>query len=258
MAVPAAAKPAVIETPPLAGAALREPAPFDFGMFGSMTFRMANHRFAKDWHNVLKRHADQRATYENCGKPGFTCSARVLAWRKLVASLRGLPEIEQLKRLNRAVNRLIPFADDLVAHGKRDHWASPLEFLAARGDCEDYAILKFITLLELGFANDRLRVAVVRDRDRRVLHAVVTVDLDGRTLVLDSLADNVVEDYLVLHYDPIFSANKDKLFGHVVTRQLRLKFAAHIENRILTGASVKRAEREPRTYATVTPYRMFE
>jgi predicted transglutaminase-like cysteine proteinase len=37
-------------------------------------------------------------------------------------------------------------------YGQRDYWATPLEFLRRSGDCEDYAIAKYVTLRELGFA----------------------------------------------------------------------------------------------------------
>ena len=39
----------------------------------------------------------------------------------------------------------VKYSDDKDIYGINDYWASPYEFLARdRGDCEDYAIAKFL------------------------------------------------------------------------------------------------------------------
>ena len=49
-----------------------------------------------------------------------------------------------------------------------DYWASPLETLdKGRGDCEDYAIAKYFSLLAAGVPVARLRLVYVRAHDRR-------------------------------------------------------------------------------------------
>ena len=48
------------------------------------------------------------------------------------------------------------YLEDLANYGLPDYWATPLQFLDRDGDCEDYAIAKFVSLRELGFAADEL------------------------------------------------------------------------------------------------------
>src|SRR5579862_3315707 len=54
-------------------------------------------------------------------------------------------------RINRAVNFAIYPTSDQQQWGVPDHWSSPFETLrTGRGDCEDYAIVKYVALLEAG------------------------------------------------------------------------------------------------------------
>ena len=122
-------------------------------------------------------------------------------------------------------------ADDRETFGKRDYWATPLEFLKGRADCEDYAAVKFWSLLELGYSNDQLRLAVVRDQRRRILHAIVTVDTGEKKFVLDSLFDHVVDERYVLKYAPVYSANLDSQFAHIVNKRLRVAYLNQLEDR---------------------------
>jgi predicted transglutaminase-like cysteine proteinase len=65
---------------------------------------------------------------------------------------------EKLTRVNEFFNRRIWFKEDQQIWGKKDYWATPMETLGkGEGDCEDFAIAKYFTLLNLGFANDQLR-----------------------------------------------------------------------------------------------------
>jgi len=59
-----------------------------------------------------------------------------------------LDEVGQMAAVNSFFNRLIVFADDATVWGQPDFWASPLETLdKGQGDCEDFAIAKYFTLL---------------------------------------------------------------------------------------------------------------
>lgn len=215
----------------LAGAPVAAyPGSFAFGLLGSVEFKTASHHFQKDWHDVLKRIDAERPTYELCGAGEDICSEPLRDWRKLLDDLRPLSKEKQLAKLNRAVNRMIAYRDDAEVFGKKDHWATPAEFLAYRGDCEDYAILKFVSLLELGFDNDQLRVAIVKDTRRRLMHAVLMVQIEGKTLILDSLFNAVVEHQHVLKYIPLYSANLNAQWAHVANRKIRAAFITALSN----------------------------
>ena len=204
---------------------------FKFGILGSVEFKSINHRFQSDWRGVLTRIDDETEVYEKCSASPADCTPKVRQWRKLLEDLKGLPVKVQLARLNKSINRMATYADDDKTFGKRDYWATPLEFLNGKADCADYAAVKFWSLLELGFSNEQLRLAVVRDRRRGIMHAVVTVDTEDGTIILDSLFDHPVEQRHVLKYAPIYSANLDSNWVHIVTKKIRLSYINSLDSR---------------------------
>ena len=53
--------------------------------------------------------------------------------------------------INRDINMAIRPTSDLAQWGVTDRWSAPLATLASgRGDCEDYAIAKYVALREAG------------------------------------------------------------------------------------------------------------
>ena len=66
---------------------------------------------------------------------------------------------------------------------------------------------------------------------------VVQLD-DGRTLVLDSLFDHPVEPQHILKYEPIYSANLNTQWGHIVTKKIRVSFLDQVEKRASAKARV--------------------
>lgn len=102
--------------------------------------------------------------------------------------------------VNRAVNLMIRPVSDWQQYGTRDHWASPLETLrAGAGDCEDYAILKYLALREAGIAENDLQFVIVRDVVARADHAVLAVRVEQSWLVLDNRNLVLVDLQSALH-----------------------------------------------------------
>lgn len=202
---------------------------YEFGIFGSVEIQTGVHKYRTAWQDVLKRIELEKNVYKKCDSPGADCSPKIKRWREKLASLRDKPVDAQLASLNRFVNGMATFTEDSKTYGKPDYWATPTEFFRGRADCEDYAAVKFWSLLELGYTSDQLRLAVVKDQRRRILHAVVTVETGGRTIVLDSLFDHPVEQRYVLKYAPVFSANVDRQWVHIVTRKIRVAYLNQLE-----------------------------
>src|SRR5258708_690122 len=70
----------------------------------------------------------------------------------------------RLGEINRAINLAIRPMSDLVQYGSIDVWSSPLAtFASGAGDCEDYAIAKFVALRLAGVAAEDLRLVILRD-----------------------------------------------------------------------------------------------
>jgi predicted transglutaminase-like cysteine proteinase len=107
--------------------------------------------------------------------------------------------------INRALNLAIRPGSDLALYGETDVWRSPQALLATgAGDCEDYAIAKFVALRAAGFDVGDLRLVIMRDTLRQEDHAVASVRLDGRWWLLDNRRMAMVEDVQLPNHQPLF------------------------------------------------------
>lgn len=131
------------------------------------------------------------------GDPG---AALVVAWRDVLVKASGQPDAVKLRQVNDFFNRRIRFGDDNDIWGKPDYWATPLETLGrAQGDCEDFAIAKYVTLKLLGVAPEKLRLTYVKARIGGPQSAVVQAHMvlsyypapDDEPLVLDNLISDI-------------------------------------------------------------------
>lgn len=76
--------------------------------------------------------------------------------------LINLPEDEIIIGVNRFFNQL-EYRSDMSTWQKKDYWASRLEFLGkGQGDCEDFAVAKFLTLKQLGVPQEKLFLTYVK------------------------------------------------------------------------------------------------
>ncbi len=128
-------------------------------------------------------------------------------WESFVAGLRGGDRAAQLRAVNAAVNAF-PYVTDAANWGMADFWETPIEFLQRAGDCEDFAVTKYMALRALGVAVEDMRVAVVDDRQRGVTHAVLLVAAADGYDVLDNLTDDVLPAAAVPFYRPIYAINE--------------------------------------------------
>ena len=102
-----------------------------------------------------------------------------------------------------------------------DYWATPLETLGkGAGDCEDYVIGKYFSLLRLGVAVEKLRLIYVRARlggagsTQSIAHMVLGYyeTPAAEPLVLDSLLDNIMPASQRKDLTPVFSFNAQGVY----------------------------------------------
>lgn len=87
----------------------------------------------------------------------------VAQWRGMITDIQGLPEEQKLAKVNDFFNSRIRWVQDPQAWGQKDYWATPLETMGKRmGDCEDFAIAKYATLILAGVDVNRLRITYVK------------------------------------------------------------------------------------------------
>jgi predicted transglutaminase-like cysteine proteinase len=184
-------------------------------LFGTAEFRSESLDALPKWQRALRQIEREQATYRACARASEACPSRaVAAWQALVRSQIGRPSIEQVRAVNRFLNDWRYRSDD-QNYGRRDYWATPLEFLRQSGDCEDYAIAKYVSLRQLGFTTEQLRLVVVRDVVRDLAHAVLAVYLDDEVYILDNLTNAVLPQDRFSQYVPYFSINETTRWAHV-------------------------------------------
>jgi predicted transglutaminase-like cysteine proteinase len=184
-------------------------------LFGTVEFRAESLAALPRWQRVMARIEDERPIYDLCRETPAACPSRSAgAWQSMVRTQAGRPPQEQLRVVNRFFNAW-PYRTDLEVYGKSDYWASPLEFLRNSGDCEDYAIIKYVTLRQLGFEAEQLRMVVVRDTQRDLAHAVLAVYLEREVYILDNLSNRIMAHHEVSHYVPYYSVNETTRWAHV-------------------------------------------
>ena len=87
----------------------------------------------------------------------------VAEWRQTIDRMKGMSEADKLKAANNFFNGKIKWVQDPEAWGQKDYWATPLETMGnRRGDCEDFAIAKYSTLLLAGVPVEKLRITYVK------------------------------------------------------------------------------------------------
>lgn len=152
---------------------------------------------------------------------GVDGRARVVQLQTLVAQQRQAPAEDQLERVNRFFNA-VPYDSDWELWGAEDYWATPVEMLGTQGaDCEDYAIAKYFTLLELGMPANKLRITYVKSLALNQAHMVLAyyATPDGEPVILDNLTDEIQaagkrDDLL-----PVYSFNGENLWLAVTRSQ---------------------------------------
>lgn len=190
-------------------------AEFQPSFFGTRELRSSNMAPFKHWNGAMEKYSRESAE-----KLDGSCEEKRLNacnYFKLLQFLNGLKgkdKLSQIKAVNTLLNKA-KYITDQDNWGQKDYWASPGEFMARFGDCEDYAIAKFVALGLLGFRDAEMRVVAVKDLNLKVGHAILVVFVDGKAWVLDNQIQQVVEAGQIRHYQPVFSINKNFWWRHV-------------------------------------------
>ena len=97
--------------------------------------------------------------------------------------------------INRAVDLAITPTTDEAQWGVEDRWSSPFETLQThRGDCEDYAIVKYVALREAGLSSADVKIVILRKLFPSEDHAVAAARVNGEWLILDNRHLTLVRD----------------------------------------------------------------
>lgn len=144
-----------------------------------------------------------------CRAEAAACSEPASRLVAIVADVSHVEGRAKIAMINRAINLTIVYASDALRHEKSDVWSSALETMTAgRGDCEDFAIIKYVALREAGVAAEDLRLVIGRLRYGET-HAVLAAKVDGRWLVLDNRRMTIVEENDASQLRPLFALDSE-------------------------------------------------
>jgi predicted transglutaminase-like cysteine proteinase len=185
--------------------------------FGLYTSPVSWGALREKWSDVERRLDDERVQLALCdGDPDRCASPAALQFLAIVDTAKSRDGRARLGEINRAINLAIRPMSDLAQYGEIDVWSSPLvTFAHGAGDCEDYAIAKFVALRQAGISPDDLRIVIMRDTLGGEDHAVAVARLDGHWLTLDNRRMAMVEDVNVRNYRPLFVIDQRGVMRYV-------------------------------------------
>ncbi len=163
--------------------------------------------------------SQMRAAAQSAG-PGALAALGPL--QNLLIEGQSQDDASRLLAVNQFFNLRIEFRPDIEVWGQEDYWATPLQSLAAgRGDCEDYVIAKYTSLLAMGMQRNRLRLVYVRarlaDQQQPVAHMVLAyyATPSAEPVILDNLRADVLPASERGDLTPVFSFNSEGLWQGV-------------------------------------------
>jgi predicted transglutaminase-like cysteine proteinase len=175
---------------------------------------------------------------------GIRAGKRGKAWIKLMKPEVVKSELETLKEVNRFFNRF-RFIDDSKLWGVKNYWATPVEFIGVNGgDCEDYSIAKYFTLLELGVPEEKMRITMVKATTLNQYHMVLAYydKPSAIPLILDNIDGVIKQATKRKDLSPVYSFNGSQLWlnkergrGVLSGKSSRLKRWRDLRQRINTA-----------------------
>ena len=197
--------------------------------FGLFVSKVSAGALREKWLGVERKLDDERVQLALCDGDRERCvSPAALQLLAIVDNARARDGRARLGEINRAINLAIKPMSDMAQYGQIDVWSSPLvTFTTGAGDCEDYAIAKFVALRLAGMSADDLRIVVLRDTLNGEGHAVAMARLDQHWLSLDNRRMAMVEDSDVRNIRPLFVIDENDVMKYVDTAPaMALNYAA--------------------------------
>lgn len=159
-----------------------QPASGPFGMIAAHSGAMS----AK-WRSLQPAIDMEARILDLCRSDAQLCPAAAASFLAIIDTARNRAGRARIGEINRAINLAIRPEDDRARYGVADIWTTPLmTFALGAGDCEDYAIAKYVALRAAGIAPDDLRIVIVHNPALRQDHAVTAARVDGEWLILDN------------------------------------------------------------------------
>lgn len=157
---------------------------FVFALLLFQTPAFAYHQSKDQLQSLVNKTMEDSATAE-----------RFKQWTDLINSAPFLSDEEKVAEVNTFFNQM-EWVEDEELWGVTDYWATPIETLLNNaGDCEDYSIAKYFTLLKMGISEEQLSISYAKLREEQRAHMVLSYYPDakseGEPLILDNMRSSI-------------------------------------------------------------------
>jgi len=183
-----------------------------------------------------KKLADVKKRY------GSSASERLTDWKQFITANLKKSESDKLQLTNDFLNGQLRWVADDELWQQKDYWATPLETLIkSAGDCEDFTIIKYFTLISLGVPVERLKLTYVKALEYNQAHMVLTYSKNKRSvpLVLDNINKKILPAPKRTDLKPVYSFNgegmwiqKQQNLGKRVGNSSRIRLWTKLTNRM--------------------------
>ncbi len=144
-------------------------------------------------------------------KYGDSAIERLQGWERLVSKhLLSKPVVDVSLNLTNDYFNQVRWLSDQQHWGQEDYWATPIETLASNaGDCEDFSIGKYFSLLEEKFDPEKLRITYVKSITYDQAHMVLAYyeKPESEPLILDNINKTILPASQRPDLVPIYSFN---------------------------------------------------
>lgn len=165
--------------------------------------------YLHDWQNA----ESHLPTWQTVNASTAALSSQTPSSQAALPALTTISSMPLLRAANNLANQ-VPYLDDLSHWEQEEYWATPAEFVSSHGgDCEDFAIAKYFSLIAAGMPPQRLRMVYVRALFQgRIVNHMVLAYYETPTadpLILDNIQPQVTAASRRPDLVPVFSFNDD-------------------------------------------------
>lgn len=145
----------------------------------------------------------------------------IVGWRSALPTSLELTDREKLDRVNSYFNQRLRYVSDDILWGQVDFWATLLDSASkSAGDCEDFAIAKYVSLVNAGMEEHKLRLTYVLARitvngaSVSEPHLVLAYypEPSAEPLILDNLIFDIKQASTRTDLAPIYSFNSSGMW----------------------------------------------
>lgn len=150
-------------------------------------------------------------------KYGEAAKSRVEDWGTLMADDRLLDADADLIKMTHANDYFnkVEWLSDMTHWGVEDYWATPVETLATNGgDCEDFSIGKYFTLISTHVSPEKLRITYVKSLTYDQAHMVLAYyeTPEAEPLILDNINKSILPASQRSDLLPIYSFSGNSIW----------------------------------------------